>query len=104
MNRLMGIAGETLVGARWLEPFGEALQRLRQRQLEAVDLIEQTERCRFISEYRQHQSDRRHRLFSAREQQDILQTLARRLRDDLDAGLENVVILKQRHLPLTAAE
>ncbi|HEY9600775.1 MAG TPA: hybrid sensor histidine kinase/response regulator [Allocoleopsis sp.] len=32
LNRLMGLAGESLVGVNWLEPFGESLQQLRQRQ------------------------------------------------------------------------
>ncbi|HEY9725462.1 MAG TPA: hybrid sensor histidine kinase/response regulator [Chroococcales cyanobacterium] len=32
LNRLMGLAGESLVGVNWLQPFGESLQQLRQRQ------------------------------------------------------------------------
>jgi two-component system, chemotaxis family, sensor histidine kinase and response regulator WspE len=32
LNRLMGLAGESLVGVNWLQPFGESLQNLKRRQ------------------------------------------------------------------------
>lgn len=32
LNRLMGLAGESLVEANWLQPFGESLRRLKQQQ------------------------------------------------------------------------
>ena len=47
--------------------------------------------------YSQHQLERRHRLFAAREQQYILQTLAGRLRDDVDAGFEFVIRVDKTH-------
>jgi two-component system, chemotaxis family, sensor histidine kinase and response regulator WspE len=32
LNRLLGLAGESLVGSRWLRPFADSLQRLKRRQ------------------------------------------------------------------------
>ena len=32
LNRLMGLAGESLVQARWLQPFATALLKLRKQQ------------------------------------------------------------------------
>lgn len=32
LNQLMGLAGESLVGVNWLQPFGESLHQLRRRQ------------------------------------------------------------------------
>ena len=34
LNRLLGLAGESLVEARWLRPFGESMQRLKRMQTE----------------------------------------------------------------------
>ena len=36
LNRLLGLAGESLVAARWLKPFASSLLRLKRRQHEAV--------------------------------------------------------------------
>ncbi len=35
LNRMLGLAGESLVVSRWLKPFGESLQRLKRLQYEA---------------------------------------------------------------------
>jgi len=40
LNRLMGLAGESLVESRWLEPFASALRQLKRSQLELADLVE----------------------------------------------------------------
>ena len=40
LNRLMGLAGETLVQSRWLEPFSESLLQLKRRQSEIGNLLE----------------------------------------------------------------
>src|SRR5439155_24204353 len=34
LNRLLGLAGESLVESRWLRPFADSLQRLKRRQSE----------------------------------------------------------------------
>ena len=34
LNRLLGLAGESLVESRWLRPFAESLQRLKRQQME----------------------------------------------------------------------
>ena len=40
LNRLMGLAGESLVQARWLEPFATALFKLKQQQGHLVSLFD----------------------------------------------------------------
>ena len=40
LNRLMGLAGESLVESRWLEPFANALRQLKRSQLELADVVE----------------------------------------------------------------
>src|SRR5712691_4347076 len=52
----------------------------------------------------QHQCESRHRLFTTREQENVLQSLARRLSDDINTRLENVVRLDQTHLATTASK
>src|SRR3712207_9463249 len=44
-----------------------------------------------LLEDRHHEREGGHRLLADREQQDALEALARRLRDEADAGLEDVV-------------
>jgi two-component system, chemotaxis family, sensor histidine kinase and response regulator WspE len=40
LNRLLGLAGESLVESRWLRPFSNALQRLKRQQSELSDRLE----------------------------------------------------------------
>lgn len=40
LNRLMGLAGEALVAANWLEPFSDSLLKLRQHQTELGNLLD----------------------------------------------------------------
>jgi two-component system sensor histidine kinase and response regulator WspE len=40
LNRLMGLAGESLVESRWTEPFARALRQLKRSQLELADVLE----------------------------------------------------------------
>jgi two-component system sensor histidine kinase and response regulator WspE len=40
LNRLMGLAGESLIESRWLEPFANALRQLKRNQLELADVVE----------------------------------------------------------------
>ncbi len=40
LNRLMGLAGESLVESRWLEPFANALRQLKRSQLALADVVE----------------------------------------------------------------
>lgn len=40
LNRLMGLAGEALVEANWLQPFADSLLKLRRRQTETCSLVE----------------------------------------------------------------
>ncbi len=56
-----------------------------------VDLVEQAERRRVELEQREHQRDRGERLLAAREQVDAGVALARRVRHDLHAGVEDLL-------------
>lgn len=40
LNRLMGLAGESMVEARWLRPYAESMLRLKRRQAEIVTLLD----------------------------------------------------------------
>ena len=40
LNRLMGLAGESLVESRWLEPFANALRQLKRSQVDLCDALE----------------------------------------------------------------
>ncbi|HEY9690721.1 MAG TPA: response regulator [Oculatellaceae cyanobacterium] len=40
LNRLMGLAGESLVEANWLQPFADSLMKLRSKQAEVASLLE----------------------------------------------------------------
>ncbi|HEX3377748.1 MAG TPA: hybrid sensor histidine kinase/response regulator [Candidatus Acidoferrales bacterium] len=40
LNRLMGLAGESLVQSRWFEPFAESLFTLKRRQYEISEILE----------------------------------------------------------------
>src|SRR4030095_15750544 len=51
----------------------------------SVDLVEQTEGRGPVMKDSEHERERRHRLLTAREQQNVLQTFARRLRDHINA-------------------
>src|SRR3989442_2978351 len=54
--------------------------------------------------YSQDQRERGHRFFTARKQEHILQTFARWLRDNVDAGFKLVVRVNQTHLAPAAAK
>ncbi|MGB3207078.1 MAG: chemotaxis protein CheA [Crinalium sp.] len=41
LNRLMGLAGESLVAANWLEPFADSLLQLKRRQTDLTKMVEQ---------------------------------------------------------------
>lgn len=40
LNRLLGLAGESLVESRWLRPFSDSMQRLKRRQTDLAQTIE----------------------------------------------------------------
>src|SRR5204863_10157313 len=41
LNRLLGLAGESLVESRWLRPFADSLQRLKRRQSELSEKVDE---------------------------------------------------------------
>ena len=41
LNRLLGLAGEALVDSRWLRPFADSLQRLKRRQAELSEKLDE---------------------------------------------------------------
>jgi two-component system sensor histidine kinase and response regulator WspE len=40
LNRLLGLAGESLVESRWLQPFGDSLQRLKRLQADLAESLD----------------------------------------------------------------
>lgn len=40
LNRLMGLAGEAMVEARWLRPYAESMLRLKRRQVEMIKILD----------------------------------------------------------------
>src|ERR1043165_1506984 len=70
----------------------------------SVDLVEQAERRGPGMEDAEHERERRHRLLTAGEKQNVLETFARRLRNHVDARLEHVVRVDEVHLTASAAK
>ena len=79
LNRLLGLAGESLVESRWLRPFADSLQRLKRQQTELSERLEDL-RQRFsaeeLSPRAEHQFDE-----LARELAGCQQLLADRLQE-----------------------
>ena len=69
-----------------------------------VHFVEDAERARLIAEDGDEQRQRSERFFAAGKQQNVLQALAGRLRDDVDAAIAGAIGLAQAHLAVTAAE
>src|SRR5262245_26010973 len=69
-----------------------------------VDLVEQAEGARLVLEEAKHQRNRRERLLAAGKQLNALQPLARRLRDNLDAAFERIVLVEEGQAGAAAAE
>lgn len=45
LNRLLGLAGESLVASRWLQPFADSMQRLKRMQVELAESLEALHRA-----------------------------------------------------------
>ncbi len=75
--------------------------RLVQRR---IHFVQNAERARLILEDGHQQRHRGQRFFAARKQQHVLQPLARRRGDDIDARLGDVGLVGQPHLADAAAE
>ena len=85
-----------------MDEFGEAAHvGLVER---SVDLVQDAERRGLELEDADQQRERGQRLFSAREQQDVLQLLARRRSDDVDAALVRILRVGELHEGLAAAK
>ena len=61
----------------------------------SVDLVQETKRRRFVTEDGEHDGDRGHRLLPSGEKQHVLKFLPGRLRNDIDAALQYVVLVDQ---------
>jgi two-component system, chemotaxis family, sensor histidine kinase and response regulator WspE len=79
LNRLLALAGESLVESRWLRPFADSLQRLKRHHM---DLSQQLERLRQALED-EHLSERSKTYFSdlLRQVADSQQFLAERMQE-----------------------
>ena len=69
-----------------------------------VDFVEDAERARLILEDADQQGQRGQRLLAAGEQQHVLQLLARRRGDDVDAAFGAVFFVGEAHEGVSAAE
>jgi two-component system sensor histidine kinase and response regulator WspE len=49
LNRIMGLAGESLIEANWLKPFADSLMILRKRQLELTKILENLQNTTVIN-------------------------------------------------------
>lgn len=50
LNRIMGLAGESLIEANWLQPFADSLSILKKRQLELSKILEELQETLALSE------------------------------------------------------
>ena len=93
LNRIMGLAGETLISANWLEPFTDSLIQFKAQQLELIKSIEQ------LREYlRSNKKDRQlEDLFISAEQkaQQSLKVIGERIQQ-LDLYSRRTTILSDR--------
>lgn len=53
LNSLMGLAGESLVEANWLQPFADSLMTLKKHQMELSKILETLQDCLAISQVNQ---------------------------------------------------
>ena len=51
LNRIMGLAGESLIEANWLQPFADSLTLLKKRQLELSKILENFQQSLSINHY-----------------------------------------------------
>jgi len=68
-----------------------------------IHLVQEAERRRVDEEQREDQADGNQRLLTTREQRHRIETLARGPNDDLYAGLQQVVLVRQNQMRLAAA-
>jgi two-component system, chemotaxis family, sensor histidine kinase and response regulator WspE len=57
LNRIMGLAGESLVEAKWLQPFADSLLKLRKNQSELYNLLEKLQESLAESTLNQRSED-----------------------------------------------
>ncbi|MBW4443888.1 MAG: hybrid sensor histidine kinase/response regulator [Plectolyngbya sp. WJT66-NPBG17] len=57
LNRIVGLAGESMVEAYWLQPFSESLMQIRARQLALSKALEELEPTHQIEQLRQQERD-----------------------------------------------
>ena len=69
-----------------------------------VDLVQEAEGRRPVAEEGEQEGQAGQRFLAAREQDEVLDALARRLGDDLDAALEGIVRLEELDLGVAALE
>lgn len=50
LNRIMGLAGESLIEANWLQPFADSLMILKKRQLELSKLLQEFQEAMAVSQ------------------------------------------------------
>jgi len=93
LDRLMGLAGESLVGSRWLQPFSDGLLRLKRQQnslADTIDLLREALKKGAVSEEVSHYLDEAHHRTDGCRQE----TVARL--DELEGFIRRTVRLSDR--------
>src|SRR5687767_7596920 len=97
---VVGDQDKLRVLAHFFDHIGEAVEiSVIERR---IDLVEKAERARLGQEDREKEAHGGQGLFSARKKRNGLQLFARWLNDDVDPGLEEIVLVRQ-HQPCLAA-
>ncbi|WYL97790.2 MAG: response regulator [Gloeotrichia echinulata IR180] len=55
LNRIMGLAGESLIEANWLQPFADSLMILKKRQLQLSKILQQFQEAVAVGRYQESQ-------------------------------------------------
>lgn len=79
LNRLMGLAGESLVEANWLQPFADSLFKLRNHQLDLYNLLEKLQES--LADQRVNQRTQSYLGDSRKKSDECRQILADRLNE-----------------------
>jgi two-component system sensor histidine kinase and response regulator WspE len=93
LNRIMGLAGESLIEANWLQPFADSMMSLKQRMVEISRTLEQLQDTLERGVYQQEGKEY---LFEARNQeQECLDLLGERL-EELELYAQRTANLSDR--------
>ncbi|MBO0348522.1 hybrid sensor histidine kinase/response regulator [Phormidium pseudopriestleyi FRX01] len=79
LNRLMGLAGESLIEANWLQPFADSLLKLKKHQTQLSKTLEKLESS--LSEYHPNQTTKNHLETARIQEKECLKILNNRINE-----------------------